>query len=237
MGFDSASDNYLKSSDHRTGSDLEYFTDIFGSMRFERSLDVASAAGHFANAFNADIKITTDLSLNMLKKGREAFGLDAPVLAQAQYLPFLSDTFDLVGCRIAMHHFRCPCMFFGEVARILKKGGYFILIDSIVDDGDEHLNAIELMRDPTHIKSHTVEDIKGMAEAEGLTTYEAAIFPKRHDFREWVTRLNPSEEVCSQVENMFQNLPEDYAERYRLEIKEGRLISYTDKKALFIFKK
>lgn len=237
MSFDRSADNYLKSSDHKTGSDLDYFAEKFGGMTFKRSLDVACAAGHFANAVNAEAKFVTDLSHNMLKKAKEAFGLNNSALAKAEFLPFLDDSFDFVGCRIAMHHFRNPCMFFAETFRILSDGGYFVLIDSVVDEDDEHLNHIEFLRDPSHFKSHSIENIIGIAEAEGFSPAETAVFSKRHDFREWVTRLSPTEAVCTEVENLFLSLPEDYKERYALEISDGRLVSYTDRKALFIFRK
>ncbi len=64
MGFNNSSENYLKSSDHAVGgTDLEYFSQYFKDKHFHKALDVACAAGHFANAFNADEVYTTDLSL------------------------------------------------------------------------------------------------------------------------------------------------------------------------------
>lgn len=237
MGFDASADNYLKSTDHRTGSDLDYFADKFGGIKFKKALDVACAAGHFANAVSAEQKFVTDMSFNMLKKAGEAFSLNNSAVSKAEFLPFLDNSFDFIGCRIAMHHFRNPCMFIAEAYRILSGGGYFVLIDSVVDKDDEHLNPIELLRDPSHFKSHPIENIHAMAQAEGFSVEETVIFSKRHDFREWVTRLNPTEATCTEVENLFLDLPESYKAKYSLETADGRLVSYTDQKALFIFRK
>ncbi len=115
MGFNNSSENYLKSSDHAVGTDLEYFSQYFKDKHFHKALDVACAAGHFANAFNADEVYTTDLSFNMLKTAKENMGLDMPALSKAEFLPYKAGSFDLVGCRIAMHHFNNPCMFMNEV--------------------------------------------------------------------------------------------------------------------------
>lgn len=237
MGFDASAANYLNSSDHRTGSDLEYLAEKFAGIRFGRMLDVACAAGHFANSIPADIKIVTDLSLNMLIKAGEAFGLHSSAVSAAEFLPFQNESFDFVGCRIAMHHFRNPCMFTGETFRVLKSGGTFVLIDSVVDTDDEHLNRIELLRDETHRKSHTAENIIAMAECEGLEAKEAVILHKRHDFTEWANRLNPSPELFTKIEQAFFDLPTEYKQRYCVETENGRIKAYTDKKGLFIFQK
>jgi len=237
MGFDSSAANYLNSSDHRTGSDLEYLAEKLADIRFGRVLDVACAAGHFANFLSANIKIVTDISFNMLKKADEAFGLSLGAMSAAEFLPFQNEAFDAVGCRIAMHHFKNPCMFIGEAFRVLKQGGMFILIDSVVNEDDEYLNRIELMRDDTHIKSHPVENIIAMAECEGFETKETVILHKRHDFKEWANRLQPSEELFARIETAFLELPDEYKLRYHIETENGRMKTYTDKKGLFIFQK
>ncbi|MGE4266874.1 MAG: class I SAM-dependent methyltransferase [Deferribacterales bacterium] len=237
MGFDSSAANYLNSSDHRTGSDLEYLAEKLAGVKFGRMLDVACAAGHFANFLSADIRIVTDLSFNMLKKANEAFGLSLGAVSAAEFLPFQNESFDLVGCRIAMHHFRNPCMFMGEAFRVLKQGGTFILIDSVVNEGDEHLNRIELLRDETHKKSHPAENITAMAECEGFRTKETVILHKRHDFAEWANRLHPSDELFGKIETAFLELPDEYRLRYHVETENGRMKAYTDKKGLFIFQK
>ncbi|TCK61883.1 class I SAM-dependent methyltransferase [Seleniivibrio woodruffii] len=237
MSFDSSSRNYLNSSDHRTGSDLEYFAGKFGGTRFERALDIACAAGHFAQAVNADTKIVCDMSLNMLKTAGDAFGLDISAVSAAEFLPFAEASFDFAGCRIAMHHFRSPCMFMGEVFRVLKEGGIFVLIDSVVDEGDEHMNRLELVRDETHRKSHTADHIIAMAECEGFEVKDFALFHKRHNFSEWADRLNPSAQLRERIESEFLSLPEDYKQKYRMETENGRVVSYTDKKGFFIFMK
>jgi ubiquinone/menaquinone biosynthesis C-methylase UbiE len=237
MGFDGSSENYLKSSDHAVGSDLDFFGRYFAGRCFESALDVACAAGHFAKAFPAEKVYTADLSFNMLKTARQSMGFDMPVLSKAEFLPFLDDSFDLTGCRIAMHHFRNPCMFMNEMYRVLKKGGYFVLIDSVVGVEDEELNRIELIRDETHRRSFKVEEIKGMAEAEGFSCEVSEVFMKEHRFDEWARRLNPTDEQYQATSDAFRNLPENYRRELRVVTEGDKIISYTDKKGLFVFRK
>jgi len=237
LGFDSSAKNYLKSSDHASGSDLEYFSDYFKNADFDKALDVACAAGHFASKFPAREIYTSDLSFNMLKTARDSFRFDMPAMAKSEFLPYLADTFDLVGCRIAMHHFMSPCMFMNEVYRILKKDGFFALIDSVVGMEDAELNSIELIRDETHRRSFQVEEIIGMAEAEGFQVENCEVFLKEHKFEEWARRLNPSEKQYEATKTAFLALPEKVKKELRLETDGDTILSYTDKKAIFIFKK
>ncbi len=42
--------------------------------------------------------------------------------------------FDLVTCRVAAHHFSDVAAFVRETARVLKTGGWFLLIDGSIED-------------------------------------------------------------------------------------------------------
>lgn len=237
MSFDKSALNYLKSSDHAVGSDLDFFTEYFRNRRFHKALDVACAAGHFGRAFPADKVFNTDLSLNMLKTARDNMGFDMPALSKGEFLPYKENSFDLVGCRIAMHHFMIPCLFMNEVFRILKPGGVFALIDSVVGPEDEELNRIELIRDTTHRRSFKPEEITGMAEAEGFALETYQMFLKEHTFEEWARRLNPTEEQYQATVDAFLALPARVKKELRLKTDGSTVISYTDKKALFVFTK
>jgi hypothetical protein len=60
---------------------------------------------------------------------------------------------------------------------------------------------------------------------------------KKHDFQEWATRLNPTEETLQRIEMTFLDLPDNIKEELGVEIINGQVISYTDKKGIFIFQK
>ena len=235
MGFNDASINYFYSSDHRKGGDLKFVREYFKNREFEKLLDVASAAGHFAKVFNAKEKIITDISLNMLKTAKDKNGFEKLAAGSACRLPFKDSVFDIIGCRIALHHFKKPKEFFFEINRVLKCSGYFVLIDSIVDIDDGYLNNIERIRDKTHIKSYTIKEIVEFSYMFRLLTFQT-IF-KKHDFVEWAGRLNPTQKEFKATEQAFINLPEEAKRQLKVEIKKGRVVSYTDKKGIFIFEK
>lgn len=55
--------------------------------------------------------------------------------ADAKHLPFPDSTFDLVVCLYGLHHFRGYLGALREIARVLKPGGTFALIDPIRKPG------------------------------------------------------------------------------------------------------
>jgi SAM-dependent methyltransferase len=235
MGFNDSAINYFYSQDHKDGDDLEFCKNYFNNRKFEKLLDIASAAGHFTKPFNTEFKVAADLSLNMLKIAKTKNDIKHLIAADAENLPFKANTFDIVTCRIAMHHFKSPAKFFREVYRLLKKDGFFVLIDSIVDIDDTFLNKIERIRDKTHIRSLTVKEILDIAKDFRLLTFHT-IF-KKHDFMQWATRLKGNDNIVPQIEKAFLDLPENIKNELKVEIKNAKVVSYTDKKGIFIFRK
>jgi ubiquinone/menaquinone biosynthesis C-methylase UbiE len=75
----------------------------------------------------------------------------------AEKLPYEDNTFGLVTCRVAAHHFSSPEMFIRESARVLKTYGYLVLIDGTVPDdhveAHEWMDTVERLRDPSHVRS------------------------------------------------------------------------------------
>jgi SAM-dependent methyltransferase len=233
-GFDFASLNYLNSSDHVSGADLSFIKSYFKDKRFGLILDIATAAGHCSKVFESKLKVGIDLSLNMLKTARSEFGI-IPVCATSMQIPFLDQTFDLVSCRIAMHHFENPGRFFSESNRVLKDRGILVLVDSIVDVEDGYLNTIEYFRDNTHIRSLTVKEVINYADNFRLLNY--VLTKRKHTFYDWAKRLNADDEKVKQIETKFINLPENIKQELDVCMENGKVISYTDKKGIFIFEK
>ncbi len=107
--------------------------------------------------------VVTDLTKEMLentKKHLKDFENLTYILADAEALPFLDQSFDVVTCRIAPHHFPNPDKFIEEVARVLAPDGTFILIDNVVPDDRKlatFMNMFEKLRDDSHVRVLIVE--------------------------------------------------------------------------------
>lgn len=156
--FGESADGYLDSNTHREGEDLELLASWCDDAT--RALDVATGVGHTAGALvDAGIPdvVASDASPSMVATSVDSFPGARGVVADAERLPFATDAFDAVTCRIAAHHFPDPEAFVGEVARILRPGGTFALEDNVTPEDealDSFLDRLEELRDPTHVRSY-----------------------------------------------------------------------------------
>jgi ubiquinone/menaquinone biosynthesis C-methylase UbiE len=101
-------------------------------------LDIATGTGLIPRKLilkNPTIKIVgIDITLAMLKRGKEKISEDdfGRLIyfnnGNAMFMPYGSNTFDIVVCGLATHHMQIPKMM-SEVHRILKNDGLFSLAD------------------------------------------------------------------------------------------------------------
>jgi ubiquinone/menaquinone biosynthesis C-methylase UbiE len=112
--------------------------------------------------------------------------------AKAEALPFEDESFDLVTCRIAPHHFDSIPQFLAEVHRVLKPGGMFALVDNVVPAGSvgDYVNAFERFRDPSHLRAWTMEEWRDALTAAGLPPTHEEQIDKTMDFASWAARYD-----------------------------------------------
>src|SRR5258708_1221959 len=176
--FGSTAERYVASFAHRTGDDLQRLIELGEWGPQLRALDIATGGGHTALAVARHVaQVTvTDLTPRMLEKAREyllAQGVRnaAFQVADAEQLPFAPATFDRVTCRIAPHHFPDVARFLHEVARVLKAGGIFLLVD-VMAPSDSELdlfhNTLEKWRDSSHWRSYTAGERQVLFKQAGL---------------------------------------------------------------------
>lgn len=196
--FSRTADDYVASFSHRSGDDLQRLIEIGEWNAQLTALDIATGGGHTALAIAPYVKqvTATDLTPRMLEKAREfllAQGVANALfqVADAEQLPFSAASFDRVTCRIAPHHFPDLSKFVLEVARVLKPGGIFLLIDCMAPS-DQELdtfdNTIEKWRDPSHGRSCTAEEWQALISEAGLSIEHLEFFRKTHNFDDWTAR-------------------------------------------------
>ncbi len=193
--FDKQSQHYGK------GHILEQTADIEGALKFIplakgwRALDVATGGGHtglLLAARGCDVTLG-DISKAMLERAAK-LGAERGLRVTtrefaAEAIPFGDGEFDLVSCRVAPHHFSNPEGFVREVTRVLRPGGYFLLIDGSIEDGQPEaeawLHAVEKWRDPSHHRMWSDATWKRWCAAAGLTVIHSELQPMKQPDLEW----------------------------------------------------
>ncbi len=240
--YGSVGDAYVKSEGHATGKDLARMVEVAQPLPSDRLLDIATGGGHVARTFSPHVGrvVASDLTPEILHHAGVAFAAQGITnietkIADAESLPFDDDSFEIVTCRIAPHHFPHPDRFVSEVARVLTPGGRFILIDSTVPDGDAgvFVNQIEKLRDPSHVRSLTIAEWRLLLIQSGFEISTVETFPKRHDFEEWTSRSRMADDDREDLANILLSAPDATREALRVEIADGRLVAFSDTKTLF----
>ncbi|MHB8847186.1 MAG: class I SAM-dependent methyltransferase [Burkholderiales bacterium] len=173
--FNALAGGYASSEVHAVSPTLDRLHTLLPEI--DSVCDLASGAGHTGLGFAgiASRIVAVDPAPNMLAQVRRlaaerGVGVEA-VEAFAESIPLASASFDLVVCRLAAHHFSDLAKAMTEMTRLAKPGGYVAIIDM---EGDENpaLDAlnheIEVLHDPTHVRSYTVKHWRGLFAANGL---------------------------------------------------------------------
>lgn len=211
--FGAVAPGYATSAVHATGPDLELLVDAVQSARDDVALDIGTGGGHtaFALARHCASVTAVDITEAMLdetRKGAAARGLDNVRCerADAQALPYDADSFDIVTCRLSAHHFPYPGRFIAEVARVLRPGGRFVLVDTISPEDpalDTFCNTIELLRDRSHVRNWGVSQWLRMMEGVGLGAEVLHRSGYVLDGRAWVDRMKTPPSKVAVLRELF----------------------------------
>jgi demethylmenaquinone methyltransferase/2-methoxy-6-polyprenyl-1,4-benzoquinol methylase len=115
-----------------------YAVTVAGVREGQKVLDIAGGTGDLARAFAGRVGtsgrvVLTDINDAMLRRGRDRL-LDAGVvvpcaLADAERLPFLDATFDLVSVAFGLRNMTSKERALTEMARVLKPGGRLLVLE------------------------------------------------------------------------------------------------------------
>jgi ubiquinone/menaquinone biosynthesis C-methylase UbiE len=173
--------------------------------RESRALDVACGPGIIVEALARDAHevVGCDITPQMLAKAEQrckAAGLANVrfVPGKAESLPFGDAEFDVVVSRSALHHFLDPAVTLREMARVLKPGGRMVTVDVMAsEDADEAAlhNALEILRDPSHVRMLPRSELQRHLTDAGLTVDSCTTWVNHREAGEWMKIANAPERV------------------------------------------
>lgn len=169
---------YATSPIHAAGPDLAWLVEALEPAKADRVLDLGCGAGHagFAVAAAGGVVTAVDTSEQMLATARlladeRGLGGYTAIRADVAALPCADSTFDGVVSRYSAHHWPDVAVALSEAARVVRPGGRIVVIDTVAPDDpalDTLVNALELLRDPTHGRNLRLDEWRAAFTGAGL---------------------------------------------------------------------
>jgi ubiquinone/menaquinone biosynthesis C-methylase UbiE len=179
---------------------------------------VAQASGHGPGRRCIDVGCGPGIVLEVLaRRGGEVVGVDAtPEMVQraqercrranldnvevlaglCESLPFPDRHFDAVVSRTVLHHVADPHTVMAEMARVLRPGGRMVVVDVVSSDASEESdlqNALEIMRDPSHVRMLGRSEFQRLGQPLGLRLIEQRHWVQHRDLGEWLRIVSAPE--------------------------------------------
>lgn len=196
-------------------------------------LDVACGPGLVACAFGHVARQVTgiDLTPAMIDRARrlaaeQQLGNVTFQVGDVLPLPFPAATFSIVVSRFAFHHFQDPAAVLAEMRRVCRPGGRVTIADLTASPDPEKAAAfhrMEMLRDPSHARALTLDELRGLFRAAGFAAPTEAYWRMKIDVDELMLRSFPAPGDEAVIRQMFDDAADDDAMGLDLRREHGRL--------------
>jgi ubiquinone/menaquinone biosynthesis C-methylase UbiE len=217
--FNQAAANYRTSPIHAAGPDLAVMLHAASLTGREQVLHAGSGTGHTSLYFAPHVQsvVAVDISDGMLNQGRELAGergiTNVDVRrGDVEALTFDDSRFDLVITRLSAHHWPHPETALREFRRVLRPHGQLLLGDIVSFDDytlDTYFQAVELLRDPSHVRDHTIGQWMAMIEEAGFEAELVHTWEVYIDFASWVARMATSAPAIGMIQTLLAKAPDE----------------------------
>ncbi len=195
MEFARQADKMASAPAFRSQTVLERMAAAVAASPGGRVLDLACGPGIVAEVVAplAGEIVGVDLTPAMIRLAEQRF-IDAGLtngrflVAPAEQLPFADDSFAVVVTRLSLHHFPDVHQVLAEVRRVAAPNGTLIVADviSTEDPGEADLhNALEKLRDPTHVRMLSRAMLRSGLEQNGFEMLNEETWEQERSFGEW----------------------------------------------------
>jgi len=212
------------------------FGAALGDARRGRLLDVACGPGVVTAelAPDAGVVVAFDATEPMLDKARArcakaGFSNVAFRSGDAENLPFDDAEFDGVVTRLAIHHFAHPQRALDQMFRVLRPGGTAVIVDVVSSENDSESklhNAIERLRDPSHVRMLPASELDKSISRAGFQIAEHATWDMDRELEEWLAMVDDPARV-EPIRTVIHTLVEaGHTAGTGLSVKDGRVVFF-----------
>ena len=209
-----------------SAADLPWLVAAVQPAPTDRALDVGTGGGHAALALapavaSVDAIDPTPEMLAVAGRLAAQRGITnvAFTRAAADTLPFPDASFDLAITRFSVHHWPLPGPAFRELRRVMRPGGRLGIVDQLApEDGplDSFLNAVELLRDPSHARSLRASEWLAVLAAAGFAGRVERTWELEHDVESWLATTEPAAWRADAVRALLRDAPPAAREHFRI---------------------
>lgn len=193
---------------------MKYIVSALPLTGKEKALECAAGTCAFGRMIAPRVAHLTEFDATdaMLKIGMEEARKEKIqnidfLIGLVEKIPFKDESFDFVFSRLAYHHFADPKDDMEEMSRVLKKKGYYLIVDmearkeSLRDRADQ----IERARDPSHVRCLSEDEIKDLMDEYGLEPLwtKKAFIPVSID--QWMTVTDTPSRMRQRITKAFED--------------------------------
>ena len=182
----------------------------------ERVLDIATGPGYIAEAFSNRARevVGVDLTDAMLAIARERAQEHGVTnisfrTGDAQHLPFEPDEFDLVTCRLALHHVQQPGKVVREMTRVCRRDGTVLIEDIFASEHPSraaYQDRWEILRDPSHVRALPLSELLHLFRDAGLETETVMTADDlRPEVERWLATTKVPPEKAAEVRRLLED--------------------------------
>jgi ubiquinone/menaquinone biosynthesis C-methylase UbiE len=218
---------YLTSAVHAQGQDLDALAALVSGRSEARVLDLGCGGGHVSFRLAPHVRevVAYDLAQEMLdvvakSAAERGFANLVTERGIAESLPFTDAAFDIVCSRYSAHHWRDFDTGLREAARVLKPGGMAAFIDAISPGMpllDTFMQAVELLRDPSHVRDYARMEWEGALARAGLVAGSVTPYRVRLDFTSWIERMRTPPVQTEAIRALQQAMSTAVARHFAIE--------------------